>query len=838
MKFRFKLLCVTLCLALSAAAFTGCSGQGASSASGSAASASATGEETHEPGLFIDGQKVEADPVLTFNGEEVSFDLYRYIFLTFCDRVAGDDSSYWEDMSNSETAQAAETVKLYTLNNALSFPMFRQWAEELGVSLTEEETAEIEQVAADWEGYFGSEEEYENFLAINHLTKELAIQMELDTQLSNKVLEAAYGDAIKADVLENFVHVQHVLIQFEDAEADDHSAELAKAQEVLEKAQAGEDFNALMEEYNEDPGEPEEGYYFPTGVMVQEFEDASFALQDGEISDIVETSYGYHIIKRLPLDESYIDTHLLDLAADSSVNEQMQQDMDERIRAGEIWYCDVYDQISPATLFKAVLFFETTQMRRPDFTRGGASVLFVAVHLFVIFLVIAAGDVGHPFLMGKIPVNGFHNALFKRRLGVPAQFVFDFLRVNAIPPVVAKPICHIADECFIDGVVRKALVQLGNDGFYNKNVRPLVMAAHIVHLAHTALFRHHINGLAVVLYIQPIAHVHAIAVHRQAFVVLYIVNHQRNQLFRELIGAIVVRAARDVHRHAVGVVERHDEHICAGFGRRVRAVRAQRRRFGEIALGAKAAVHFIGGNLHIFFPRRPLAVLLPCILGALQKVHRAQHVRLYKNFGVRDAAVHMALGGKVDDAIEIILQKQLFHQGPVADIALHKHMAAVALYPLQVFQIARIGELIQVHQQDFVIFFQHVIHEVRANEPRAACDEIFFQCSFPFFAAGWPPFFWQMGSFPIPVFKKCGQRLLPRAHLVAHGAAQHAVVQRAPRGPVRCRRVRGLILGAGARRHRGLQPGQAHNFFCELIPRAHALTCAVVYAVFLGYGKL
>ena len=59
--------------------------------------------------------------MLTFNGEEVSFDLYRYIFLTFCDRVAGDDSSYWEDMSNSETAQAAETVKLYTLNNALLF---------------------------------------------------------------------------------------------------------------------------------------------------------------------------------------------------------------------------------------------------------------------------------------------------------------------------------------------------------------------------------------------------------------------------------------------------------------------------------------------------------------------------------------------------------------------------------------------------------------------------------------------------------------------------------------------------------------------------------------------
>ena len=56
-----------------------------------------------------------------------------------------------------EDDNSIRELVLYTLNNALSFPMFRQWAEELGVSLTEEETAEIEQVAADWEGYFGSE---------------------------------------------------------------------------------------------------------------------------------------------------------------------------------------------------------------------------------------------------------------------------------------------------------------------------------------------------------------------------------------------------------------------------------------------------------------------------------------------------------------------------------------------------------------------------------------------------------------------------------------------------------------------------------------------------------
>ena len=60
MKFCLKILCITLCLALGAAALAGCSSQSAPASSGSAASASGTGAEAHEPGLFIDGERVEA----------------------------------------------------------------------------------------------------------------------------------------------------------------------------------------------------------------------------------------------------------------------------------------------------------------------------------------------------------------------------------------------------------------------------------------------------------------------------------------------------------------------------------------------------------------------------------------------------------------------------------------------------------------------------------------------------------------------------------------------------------------------------------------------------------
>ncbi len=84
------------------------------------------------------------------------------------------------------------------------------------------------------------------------------------------------------------------------APAETKEDKKALAEEVLKKAQDGEDFDELVKTYGEDPGQSEEGYTFTPGAMMPEFEEAAFALGIGEISGIVETSYGYHIIKRLP----------------------------------------------------------------------------------------------------------------------------------------------------------------------------------------------------------------------------------------------------------------------------------------------------------------------------------------------------------------------------------------------------------------------------------------------------------------------------------------------------------------------------------------------------------
>lgn len=101
------------------------------------------------------------------------------------------------------------------------------------------------------------------------------------------------------------VRASHILISTGDPRSpkpmsdEEKAAKHKIAEDLLKRAKAGEDFAKLAKEYSDDPGSKDKGgeYTFARGQMIKEFEAAAFSLQTNQISDIVTTVYGYHIIK-------------------------------------------------------------------------------------------------------------------------------------------------------------------------------------------------------------------------------------------------------------------------------------------------------------------------------------------------------------------------------------------------------------------------------------------------------------------------------------------------------------------------------------------------------------
>lgn len=101
-------------------------------------------------------------------------------------------------------------------------------------------------------------------------------------------------------VQEEAVRARHILIMVApDASPEDDKKAKEKAAAVLTKAKKGEDFAKLAQEYSEDGTKDRGGDlgYFGRGQMIKPFEDAAFSLKAGEISGLVRTKFGYHIIK-------------------------------------------------------------------------------------------------------------------------------------------------------------------------------------------------------------------------------------------------------------------------------------------------------------------------------------------------------------------------------------------------------------------------------------------------------------------------------------------------------------------------------------------------------------
>jgi parvulin-like peptidyl-prolyl isomerase len=139
-------------------------------------------------------------------------------------------------------------------------------------------------------------------------TAQAVLTRESNVTVTEAEVKQFYADHPADFERPEMAHVRHILLMTLDPitrsplSADQQKAKQKQAEDLLKRIRGGADFAVLAKQYSEDPGSKENGGElpeFPRGQMVPEFEAAAFSLTNNQVSDIVTSSYGYHIIKLL-----------------------------------------------------------------------------------------------------------------------------------------------------------------------------------------------------------------------------------------------------------------------------------------------------------------------------------------------------------------------------------------------------------------------------------------------------------------------------------------------------------------------------------------------------------
>lgn len=235
-------------------------------------------------------------------------------------QMSGTELSDEEDWQTQEIegVKAIDFAKQKALDTAVENVSYVEIAEYLKLELTEEEKQRIELIKSSLEGQYGSRSAYKAFLKEQNIDDGF-IDMLCESMIYSEKLSALaleqnpiteekkrekYDEMLDGDCYK----AKHILFLTTNPDTNlplgEEEAAEAKSRfdEVYARALAGEDFDSLMNEYSEDPGlrSNPDGYIFSSGEMVSEFENCTASLKIGEIG-YCKSSYGYHIIKRLPL---------------------------------------------------------------------------------------------------------------------------------------------------------------------------------------------------------------------------------------------------------------------------------------------------------------------------------------------------------------------------------------------------------------------------------------------------------------------------------------------------------------------------------------------------------
>lgn len=330
---------------------------------------------------FSDKGYTKDTVVMTVNGADVTAEDFFFWMAQNADYVA----SYYTQMgaeldwtSPMGEVTMDEYVKEKSKETAVLYSIVSSQAQEKGYTMTEEDKADYQADLDSAKEQLGGDEEYTTWLKTMLITDEGMERLSSVGVLYNHMSEGLFKEggekaATQEDLAQyaednDLLYAKHILLMTKDAATgealseEDAAAKKAQAEDLVAQLSGIEDpeelnakFDELMKTNSEDTGleSNPDGYVFSAGQMVEEFESATRALEFGQVSGIVESDYGYHIILRL------------DPAASAQVQEGWQEEqMDAQVQQwvdeATVETTEVYDDMTTEAFYEVLLAYRDT----------------------------------------------------------------------------------------------------------------------------------------------------------------------------------------------------------------------------------------------------------------------------------------------------------------------------------------------------------------------------------------------------------------------------------------------------------------------------------------------
>lgn len=328
-----------------------------------------TGIAPNETVMEVDGNAIPAELYFywtTYNCNTIDYQiLSSYNYYGVYGELLNEDGTLNWDAELSEGTTVGQFAREQAENSVKLYAAIENMAKEYGVEMTDEDKASLEENRAAAIEELGGEEEFQAYLEELGISEDsfnrLSSASYLVEGLTDLVLEEGSPLYLAPEDYNQYaIYADHILLSTQDTTTgealseEEIEAKRATAEDLLAQLQEAEDvealFSQLADEYSEDPGRDSypNGYIYAPGTMVTEFEDAAASLNPGEISGIVESTYGYHIILRKDLTQGLADDpDQKRTLAQNHLDSLLQLAMQE----AEVTASDKLDTIEPGTLY-------------------------------------------------------------------------------------------------------------------------------------------------------------------------------------------------------------------------------------------------------------------------------------------------------------------------------------------------------------------------------------------------------------------------------------------------------------------------------------------------------